>query len=150
MSAIYSNGGNRWNILGFNFTKRDALSSLYKISIYCTYVSVYLWIYYDCGHTYTLVTFSKFSFSTVGSLYPADLRRKVESFAFCTERAILGKMSIVRRQYESTRVGEILLNLLNFTNVRPTLPFITLPQSFFRTWHRDDAKKHWPCPDWHD
>jgi hypothetical protein len=32
MAAIYSNGGNRWNILGFNFTKRDALSSLYKIS----------------------------------------------------------------------------------------------------------------------
>ena len=27
MAAIYSNGGNRWNILGFNFTKRDALSS---------------------------------------------------------------------------------------------------------------------------
>jgi hypothetical protein len=25
MAAIYSNGGNRWNILGFNFTKRDAL-----------------------------------------------------------------------------------------------------------------------------
>jgi hypothetical protein len=24
MAAIYSNGGNRWNILGFNFTKRDA------------------------------------------------------------------------------------------------------------------------------
>jgi hypothetical protein len=33
MAAIYSNGDNRWNILGFNFTKRDALSSLYKISI---------------------------------------------------------------------------------------------------------------------
>ena len=33
MSAIYSNGGNRWNILGFNFTKRDALSSVYKISM---------------------------------------------------------------------------------------------------------------------
>ena len=32
MTAIYSNGGNRWNILGFNFTKRDALSSVYKIS----------------------------------------------------------------------------------------------------------------------
>ena len=31
MVAIYSNGVNRWNILGFNFTKRDALSSLYKI-----------------------------------------------------------------------------------------------------------------------
>jgi hypothetical protein len=30
MAAIYSNGGNRWNILGFNFAKRDALSSLYK------------------------------------------------------------------------------------------------------------------------
>jgi hypothetical protein len=27
MAAIYSNGGNRGNILGFNFTKRDALSS---------------------------------------------------------------------------------------------------------------------------
>jgi hypothetical protein len=27
MTAIYSNGGNRWNILG------DALSSLYKISM---------------------------------------------------------------------------------------------------------------------
>jgi hypothetical protein len=33
MAAIYSKGGNRWNILGFNFTKRDALSSLYKISM---------------------------------------------------------------------------------------------------------------------
>ena len=31
MAAIYSNGGNRWNILGFNFTNRDALSSVYKI-----------------------------------------------------------------------------------------------------------------------
>jgi hypothetical protein len=26
-------GGNRWNILAFNFTKRDALSSVYKISM---------------------------------------------------------------------------------------------------------------------
>ena len=34
MAAIYSNGVNRWNILGFNFTKRDALSSVYKISIW--------------------------------------------------------------------------------------------------------------------
>jgi hypothetical protein len=33
MAAIYSNGGNRWNILGFNFTERDALSSVYKISL---------------------------------------------------------------------------------------------------------------------
>ena len=33
MAATYSNGGNRWNILGFNFTKRDALSSVYKISM---------------------------------------------------------------------------------------------------------------------
>jgi hypothetical protein len=33
MAAIYSNGGNRWNILGFNFTKRDTLSSVYKISV---------------------------------------------------------------------------------------------------------------------
>ena len=28
MAAIYSNGGNRWNILGY------ALSSLYKISMF--------------------------------------------------------------------------------------------------------------------
>ena len=35
MAAIYSNGGNCWNILGFNFTKRDALSSVYKISMVC-------------------------------------------------------------------------------------------------------------------
>jgi hypothetical protein len=33
MAAVYSNGGNRWNILGFNFNKRDALSSVYKISM---------------------------------------------------------------------------------------------------------------------
>ena len=37
MAAIYSNGGNRWNILGFNFTKRDALSSVYKISMSITF-----------------------------------------------------------------------------------------------------------------
>ena len=39
MAAIYSNGGNRWNILGFNFTKRDALSSVYKISMNITELS---------------------------------------------------------------------------------------------------------------
>ena len=39
MAAIYSNGGNRWNILGFNFTKRDALSSVYKISMVQSYGS---------------------------------------------------------------------------------------------------------------
>ena len=33
MAAIYSNGSNRWNILGFNFNKRDVLSSVYKISM---------------------------------------------------------------------------------------------------------------------
>jgi hypothetical protein len=33
MAAIYSKGGNRWNILDFNFTKRDALSSVYEISM---------------------------------------------------------------------------------------------------------------------
>jgi hypothetical protein len=32
MAFIYSNGG-PLNILGFNFTKRDALSTVYKISI---------------------------------------------------------------------------------------------------------------------
>jgi hypothetical protein len=29
--------GNCWNILGFNFTKRDALSSVYKISVDAPY-----------------------------------------------------------------------------------------------------------------
>ena len=38
MAAIYSNGGYRWNILGFNFTKRDALSSVYKISMLNTHM----------------------------------------------------------------------------------------------------------------
>ena len=46
MAAIYSNGGNRWNILGFNFTKRDALSSVYKISMVwpqkCNYECIHL------------------------------------------------------------------------------------------------------------
>ena len=36
MAANYSNGGNRWNILGFNFTKRDALSNVYTISMATT------------------------------------------------------------------------------------------------------------------
>jgi hypothetical protein len=36
MAAINSNGGNRWNILGLNFTKRDALSSVQYIR--------YLWL----------------------------------------------------------------------------------------------------------
>jgi hypothetical protein len=36
MAAIYSNGGNRWSILGFSFAKRDALSSVYKISMVYT------------------------------------------------------------------------------------------------------------------
>ena len=40
MAAIYSNGGHRWNILGFNFTKRDALSSVYKISMHAQYTTV--------------------------------------------------------------------------------------------------------------
>jgi hypothetical protein len=42
MAAIYSNGGNRWNILAFNFTKRDALSSVYKISMRSTHKSTLL------------------------------------------------------------------------------------------------------------
>ena len=37
MAPIYSNGGNRWNILRFNFINRDALSSVYKISmVFCS------------------------------------------------------------------------------------------------------------------
>ena len=42
MAAIYSNGGNRWNILGFNFTKIDALSSAYKISMVLTPVFLFI------------------------------------------------------------------------------------------------------------
>ena len=44
MAAIYSNGGNRWNILGFNFNKRDALSSVYKISMIKTRLFVYIYV----------------------------------------------------------------------------------------------------------
>ena len=45
MATIYLNGGNRWNILGFNQTKRDALSSVYKISMiqWCTVAPIY-WV----------------------------------------------------------------------------------------------------------
>jgi hypothetical protein len=33
----WGGGGNRWNILGFNFTKRDALSGVYKIyMVFCS------------------------------------------------------------------------------------------------------------------
>ena len=46
MAAIYSNGGNRWNILGFNFTKRDALSSVYKISMIVQQMVVNLQSFY--------------------------------------------------------------------------------------------------------
>jgi hypothetical protein len=53
MAAIYSNGGNRWNILGFNFTKRDALSSVYKISMlpqgnWITLLYIYLVLKFAC------------------------------------------------------------------------------------------------------
>jgi hypothetical protein len=30
---LFNHLNNRWNILGFNFNKRDALSSVYKISM---------------------------------------------------------------------------------------------------------------------
>jgi hypothetical protein len=48
MAAIYSNGGNRWNILGFNFTKRDALSSVCKISMVSTQGWNYSWVIQAC------------------------------------------------------------------------------------------------------
>ena len=51
MAAIYSNGDNRWNILGFNFTKRDALSSLYKISMglgSCSRKCLYFFMLNEC------------------------------------------------------------------------------------------------------
>ena len=53
MAAIYSDGGNRWNILDFNFTKRDALSSVYKISMAGTLNGLTLW---QCAllHHFTL------------------------------------------------------------------------------------------------
>ena len=48
MAAIYSNGGNRWNILGFGFTKRDALSSVYKISVKITDTVVISFLFSSC------------------------------------------------------------------------------------------------------
>ena len=51
MAAIYSNGGNRWNILAFNFTKRDALSSAYKISVEeTTQTPIAMSMHFDMGH----------------------------------------------------------------------------------------------------
>ena len=47
MAAIYSNGGNCWNILGFNFTIRDALSSVLKISMTLTDNIISLFV--DCA-----------------------------------------------------------------------------------------------------
>ena len=41
MAAIYSNGGNYWNILGFNFTKRDALFSVYKIYMVSSHLTAF-------------------------------------------------------------------------------------------------------------
>ena len=53
MGAIYSHGGNRWNILGFNFTKRDALSSVYKISmILAKYTRICKWNAKFCSVNY--------------------------------------------------------------------------------------------------
>jgi hypothetical protein len=54
MAAIYSNGGDRWNILGFNFTKRDALSSVYKISMVIVN-SITNWRLCYCQHFCTLI-----------------------------------------------------------------------------------------------
>jgi hypothetical protein len=48
MVAIYSNGGNRRSILGFNFTKRDALSSVYKISMVWCHTHVLLKLIFPC------------------------------------------------------------------------------------------------------
>jgi hypothetical protein len=64
MAAIYSNGGNRWNIVGFNFTKRDALSSLYKISMVRNvrlgiYAKIYVLRMFRALHELCLVLFRK-------------------------------------------------------------------------------------------
>jgi hypothetical protein len=53
MAAIYSNGGNRWNILGVNFTIRDALSGVYKISI---------WLFQYAAPLYEKLFIKKFVF----------------------------------------------------------------------------------------
>ena len=53
MAAIYSNGGNRWNILGFNFSKRDALSSVYIYKISMLYTGSI--VYYLILHFYRLL-----------------------------------------------------------------------------------------------
>jgi hypothetical protein len=49
MAAIYSNGSNRWNIFGFNFIKRAALS-------YLVYIR-YLW--YEPGKIRRRLTMSE-------------------------------------------------------------------------------------------
>jgi hypothetical protein len=54
MAAIYSNGGNRWNILGFNFTKRDELSNVYKISMLS---STLIHVSLGLNYAYVMVVF---------------------------------------------------------------------------------------------
>jgi hypothetical protein len=44
--------GNRWNILGFNFTKRDALSSVYKISMILPHTGPLGRAVYCCSYVY--------------------------------------------------------------------------------------------------
>ena len=44
MAAIYSNGGNRWNILGFNFTKM-----LKTLNISLIYIGICN--LFSCGYT---------------------------------------------------------------------------------------------------
>jgi hypothetical protein len=71
MAAIYSNGGNRWNILGFNFTsKRDALSSVYKISMdsatFAVYSSDNCWLFLEITQT---KIFSRYRRDVKGKVY---------------------------------------------------------------------------------
>jgi hypothetical protein len=66
MAAIYSNGGNNWNILGFSLTKRDALSSVYKISMVGVHRIVIFTIWPDTGFAGYL---KKFEYLTYNIYY---------------------------------------------------------------------------------
>ena len=103
MAAIYSNGGNRWNILGFNFTKRDALSSVYKISM----IPIDISIKSKRAFSFHLISFQPFyclgSYDE-GPLYPFTICFHVKIFCLFTSHEKLKKFLHVHGKIEAITI----------------------------------------------
>ena len=94
MAAIYSNGGNRWNILGFNLTKIDALSSVYKISMVVAPLT-FGFIRY-LRRAATLLTKGSYAILTKGS-YAIYLRRAATLLTKGSYATYEGQLRYLRR-----------------------------------------------------